>query len=171
MEDVVATALQGIAVSLGSIAATLASVWAVQRARGTKQSAARESGEHAAASVVSVREADRRALAAKQEADRANDFANLRRMVEEHHKDDEDAFARHQEEIRLLRESRHQVDSTLTALQFGLAATDRHLAETRVLAGIDSTVRPNPLLQEMQHRTPGPRPPDPPGRPRRKTER
>lgn len=148
MEDALTTALQGIAVSLGSIAATLASVYAWQRkGKSDKQH------EHGAGqSVVSVKEADRRVAQAKDELSRATEFAELRKMVEEHHKDDEMAFARHEKEIDSLRQHRHQIDNEITALQFGLVATDRHLAETRVQAAIDTSIKPNPLLQPPPRR-------------------
>lgn len=68
--------------------------------------------------VVSVKEADRRAAAATAEANRANEFAALRRAVEDHHKDDEAAFARHESELQRLRDHRHEFDTWRLRMEF-----------------------------------------------------
>lgn len=144
MSDAIATALQGIAVALTSIAATLAGIWAWQRRGqgGSGQSKARGKidtpSPHRSAgdSVISVAEANRIAELKVAEANRANEFAALRTLVEDHHKDDETAFAEIKQQIKELRDAKHQQATDITAHGFRLRSLDDLVHELRIDAGL-----------------------------------
>lgn len=111
--------------------------------------------DSSATSMISVKEAERRAAAIKAEADHVAQFAALLKEVRDHHKDDdkrfreiEDEMARIDSEINRLRDHRHKIDTDSTRYAFQIAELERRIMETRSQVGLDSGV----------HRPPKPRP-------------
>lgn len=104
------------------VALALGGGWIADRARLSRRTRDAEAGENgaiaAASSVISVREAERRVVAAQREADRAAEFAALRKLVEDHHGDDVREFARIESELTRLRDHRHEFDTWRTRHEF-----------------------------------------------------
>lgn len=104
------------------VALALGGGWVADRSRLVRRTRDAEAGENgaiaAASSVISVREAERRATAAQKEAERAAEFAALRKLVEDHHKDDEREFGRIDLEVQRLRDHRHEFDNWRTRHEF-----------------------------------------------------
>lgn len=98
--------------------------WALDRRRLKGQTA---EAEGSLAGVITVNEANRRATAARLEAERAAAFAALLKAVEDHHKDDATEFARVDAEVTRLRDHRHEFDTWRTRMEFQLDEVRREL--------------------------------------------